>query len=107
MNAVKGTENEIITLKLLAGHSYLIIAFVGVSVTDSSSPMSNTIRIKSGTAKRVVGGNTSRTYMTQGGGSINYLFVECSSDVIINVCGYGYSNETYNYYGNIVAIPVR
>lgn len=107
MNAVKGIENEILTMKLLAGHSYLIIAFVGVTIADSSSLLSNTIRVKTGTAGRVVGGNSVRTSMDQGGGNINYLFIECTSDVIISVNGFGYANGNYNYYANIAAVPVR
>lgn len=69
--------------------------------------MTSTIIIKSGTVNHISGGGNMRTTMNSGGGNTTFAYVECHTNVILSLNGYGNSSRAYNYIGNMVAIQLR
>lgn len=105
IDAVYGTDKIICSLTLKPGHQYLILCNLTTSDSDSSSIMGASLKCV-GDA-RVIGGATARTTMHSGGGCANWMFVEPTVDVTINLYGYGYSSKTYKYMGTLMAIQLR
>lgn len=105
IDAVYGTDKIICSLTLKPGHQYLILCNLTTSDSDSSSIMGASLKCV-GDA-RVIGGATARTTMHSGGGCANWMFVEPTVDVTINLYGYGYSGKTYKYMGTLMAIQLR
>ena len=105
IDAVYGTDEIVCSLALKPGHQYLILCSLTTSESDSSAIMSASISCV-GDA-RVIGGITVRTTMHSGGGCTNWMFVEPTADVTINLYSYGYSSKTYKYKGTLMAIQLR
>lgn len=105
IDAVYGTDEIVCSLALKPGHQYLILCSLTTSESDSSSIMSASLNCV-GDA-RVIGGITVRTTMHSGGGCTNWMFVEPTADVTINLYSYGYSSKTYKYKGTLMAIQLR
>ena len=105
IDAVYGTDEIVCSLALKPGHQYLILCSLTTSESDSSAIMSAFLNCV-GDA-RVIGGITVRTTMHSGGGCTNWMFVEPTADVTINLYSYGYSSKTYKYKGTLMAIQLR
>ena len=105
MSAVKGSACTISTIKIKAGHRYIIFGKTGTTV-DTPSIMSCVIRRDSGTAK-TIGGSDTRTTMESGGGCINWMYAEPQTDSVISLRGYGYADLDYKYEGILLAIQLR
>lgn len=48
----------------------------------------------------------SRTTMSNGGGADVGIYVECITDCVVSLRGYGYHDGEYNYDGHIIVIEL-
>lgn len=107
VTAVKGELNVICRATLLAGHRYLVMGHAQASESDTSSIISTMFHRVSGTTSYWVDPGACRSSMDSGGGNITFAYVECQTDVVVTLSGYGYSARTYDYQGLIFAIQLR
>lgn len=103
--AIKGNTCTITTIKIKAGHRYIILGKAATSAGNSSI-MSCKIQVDSGTAK-TTGGSDTRTTMESGGGCVNWMYAEPQTDSVIALRGYGYANIEYNYEGILLGLQLR
>lgn len=92
------------SIQLKAGHTYLLIGRNGVSIS-SDGLMSAMFDVSSDTGSTFYLGN-SRTTMSNGGGCVTAMIIKTVKNCTVNLTGYGYVNETYNYDGRIIAIQL-
>lgn len=104
--AVKGIENDICSISLKAGHTYLLFGYANVTVSDPLSIMSARLVRTSGVSDGVFS-EIIRTTMSNGGGATAWGHIICSTEVTVILVGYGYSAVSYNYQGHIAAIQLR
>ena len=103
--AIKGNTCTITTIKIKAGHRYIILGKAATSAGNSSI-MSCKIQVDSGIAK-TTGGSDTRTTMESGGGCVNWMYAEPQTDSVIALRGYGYANIEYNYEGILLGLQLR
>lgn len=93
------------SVQLKAGHTYLLLGKNGVSVSFDG-PMSSSFVTLTSDEAYCFNFNESRTSMLNGGGCIIAMLVATKKDCTVNLRGYGYVNETYNYEGKIIALQL-
>ena len=93
-----------VSIQLKAGHTYFLVGKNGVSISNDG-PMSATFDVLSDAGSIFHLGN-SRTTMSNGGGCVTAMIIKTVKDCTVNLIGYGYVNETYNYEGRIIAIQL-
>lgn len=103
--AIKGNTCTITTIKIKAGHRYIILGKAATNAGNSSI-MSCKIQVDSGIAK-TTGGSDTRTTMESGGGCVNWMYAEPQTDSVIALRGYGYANIEYNYEGILLGLQLR
>lgn len=103
--AIKGNTCTITTIKIKAGHRYIILGKAATNAGNSSI-MSCIIQVDSGIAK-TTGGSDTRTTMEAGGGCVNWMYAEPQTDSVIALRGYGYANIEYNYEGILLGLQLR
>lgn len=103
--AIKGNTCTITTIKIKAGHRYIILGKAATNAGNSSI-MSCIIQVDSGIAK-TTGGSDTRTTMESGGGCVNWMYAEPQTDSVIALRGYGYANIEYNYEGILLGLQLR
>lgn len=103
--AIKGNTCTIATIKIKAGHRYIILGKAATNAGNSSI-MSCKIQVDSGIAK-TTGGSDTRTTMESGGGCVNWMYAEPQTDSVIALRGYGYANIEYNYEGILLGLQLR
>lgn len=103
--AIKGNTCTITTIKIKAGHRYIILGKAATSAGNSAI-MNCIIQVDSGTAK-TTGGSDTRTTMVAGGGCVNWMYAEPQTDSVIALRGYGYANIEYNYEGILLGLQLR
>lgn len=104
-SAIKGNTCTITTIKIKAGHRYIILGKAATNAGNSSI-MSCKIQVDSGIAK-TTGGSDTRTTMESGGGCVNWMYAEPQTDSVIALRGYGYANIEYNYEGILLGLQLR
>lgn len=92
------------SIQLKAGHTYLLIGRNGISI-PSDGLMSAMFDVSSDTGSTFYLGD-SRTTMSNGGGCVTAMIIKTVKNCTVNLTGYGYVNETYNYDGRIIAIQL-
>lgn len=107
MAAVKGADTTICTLTLKAGHRYIILGGTSVSIAENASCMSASISVRNGATSEWTGAGAAKTWMSNGGGCVTWAYAVCTTDVIVALDGYGYSDSTYTYDGRLLAIQLR
>ena len=105
--AVKGADTTICTLTLKAGHRYIILGGTSVSIAENASCMSASISVRNGVTSEWTGAGAAKTWMSNGGGCVTWAYAVCTTDVIVALDGYGYSDSTYTYGGRLLAIQLR
>lgn len=105
--AVKGADTIICTLTLKAGHRYIILGGTSVSIAENASCMSASISVRNGVTSEWTGAGAAKTWMSNGGGCVTWAYAVCTTDVIVALDGYGYSDSTYTYGGRLLAIQLR
>lgn len=105
--AVKGADTTICTLTLKAGHRYIILGGTSVSIAENASCMSASISVRNGATSEWTGAGAAKTWMSNGGGCVTWAYAVCTTDVIVALDGYGYSDSTYTYGGRLLAIQLR
>lgn len=105
--AVKGADTTICTLTLKAGHRYIILGGTSVSIAENASCMSASISVRNGVTSEWTGAGAAKTWMSNGGGCVTWAYAVCTTDVIVALDGYGYSDSTYAYGGRLLAIQLR
>lgn len=105
--AVKGADTTICTLTLKAGHRYIILGGTSVSIAENASCMSASISVHNGATSEWTGAGAAKTWMSNGGGCVTWAYAVCTTDVIVALEGYGYSDSTYTYGGRLLAIQLR
>ena len=105
--AVKGADTTIFTLTLKAGHRYIILGGTSVSIAENASCMSASISVRNGATSEWTGAGAAKTWMSNGGGCVTWAYAVCTTDVIVALDGYGYSDSTYTYGGRLLAIQLR
>lgn len=103
--AIKGNTCTITTIKIKAGHRYIILGKAATNAGNSSI-MSCKIQVDSGIAK-TTGGSDTRTTMESGGGCVNWMYAEPQTDSVIALRGYGYANIEYNYEGILLGLQLK
>ena len=93
-----------VSIQLKAGYTYFLVGKNGVSISNDG-PMSATFDVLSDAGSIFHLGN-SRTTMSNGGGCVTAMIIKTVKDCTVNLIGYGYVNETYNYEGRIIAIQL-
>lgn len=93
-----------VSIQLKAGHTYFLVGRNGVSIPNDG-PMSAVFDVSSDAGTSFHLGN-SRTTMSNGGGCVTAMIIKTVKDCTVNLIGYGYVNETYNYDGRIIAIQL-
>lgn len=93
-----------VSIQLKAGHTYFLVGKNGVSISNDG-PMSATFDVLSD-AGSIFHLENSRTTMSNGGGCVTAMIIKTVKDCTVNLIGYGYVNETYNYEGRIIAIQL-
>ena len=93
-----------VSIQLKAGHTYFLVGKNGVTISNDGL-MSATFDVLSDAGSIFHFGN-SRTTMSNGGGCVTAMIIKTVKDCTVNLIGYGYVNETYNYEGRIIAIQL-
>lgn len=107
VSAIPGDSTKVCELTLKAGHRYLTFGYSQTSESDESGIMSINLVRKNGTASYLASSGICRGTMNSGGGLLAYAYVECQTDVIMEMIGYGYSSKSYKYIGHIFALQLR
>lgn len=103
--SVYKNDVDITSLKLYAGHTYLVLG--NTSVDDSVSLISSRIVGPTSDYGIVSALGQVRTTGSNGGGCMTASIISLTKDFTITLCGYGYDNSTYNYIGNLIAIQLK
>lgn len=93
-----------VSIQLKAGYTYFLVGKNGVTISNDGL-MSATFDVLSDAGSIFHFGN-SRTTMSNGGGCVTAMIIKTVKDCTVNLIGYGYVNETYNYEGRIIAIQL-
>ena len=93
-----------VSIQLKAGYTYFLVGKNGVTISNDGL-MSATFDVLSDAGSIFHFGN-SRTTMSNGGGCVTAMIIKTVKDCTVNLIGYGYVNETYNYDGRIIAIQL-
>ena len=93
-----------VSIQLKAGYTYFLVGKNGVTISNDGL-MSATFDVLSDAGSIFHFGN-SRTTMSNGGGCVTAMIIKTVKDCTVNLIGYGYVNETYNYEGRIIAIQI-
>ena len=93
-----------VSIQLKAGYTYFLVGKNGVTISNDGL-MSATFDVLSDAGSIFHFGN-SRTTMSNGGGCVTAMIIKTVKDCTVNLIGYGYVNDTYNYEGRIIAIQL-
>lgn len=107
VSAITGDSVNVCELTLKAGHRYLAFGYLQTSESDESSIMSVNLVRQNGTVSYLASSGICRGTMDSGGGLLAYAYMECQTDVIVELIGYGYSSKSYKYIGHIFALQLR
>ena len=98
-------NTEIVTLKLYAGHTYLVLGKSESSATVST--ISARIVGPSSDYGTIFNLGDARTSGASGGGCMTGAIVTLTKDFTISLIGYGYDDVTYNYKGSLFAVQLK
>ena len=103
--SVYKSDVDITSLKLYAGHTYLVLG--NTNVDASVSLISSRIVGPTSDYGTVSALGQVRTTGSNGGGCMTASIISLTEDFTITLRGYGYDNSTYNYIGNLIAIQLK
>ena len=105
--SIAGADVEVVSYNLLANHKYLVIGHTGVNISFDRNIMSCSLVVTRGeSSSKSVRHSVSRTTMANGGGADAGIYVECITDCVVLLRGYGYHDGEYNYDGHIIVIEL-
>ena len=105
--SIVGADVEVVSYNLLANRKYLVIGHTGVNISFDRNIMSCTLVVARGElSNKSIRRSISRTTMSNGGGADVGIYVECITDCVVSLRGYGYHDGEYNYDGHIIVIEL-
>lgn len=106
VQAKEGSYITVTSIKLPAGHTYLVIGSNQVSKNLTSVISSQLVGFNSTAETYSFYLGDSRTTGTSGGGCLCAAIVSTKAECTISLKGYGYSSGTYDYIGKLFAIQL-
>ena len=107
VNSIFGEGTTVCTLNLKAGHTYLLIGYNSINISNENIVMSADIAAESGSFATWNLGLTSRTTGSNGGGAYCIVIASCNTDSSVKLVGYGYHDSTYKHRGGLTAVQLR
>ena len=104
--AKEGSYVNVTSIKLPAGHTYLVIGYNQVSNNLTSIMSSQLTGFNSAAETYSFYLGDSRTIGNSGGGCLCAAIVSTKAECTISLRGYGYSSETYDYIGKLFALQL-
>lgn len=104
--AVYNSKVELTSLKLYAGHTYLVLGKTGVDAGDVAL-ISASMTVPGSAYGSAFSFGEARTIGTSGGGCMTALIASLTKDYTITLYGHGYTNKEYNYEGSLIAIRLK
>lgn len=104
--SIAGADVEVVSYNLLANRKYLVIGHTNVNISFDHDIMSCTLVVRGKLSNKSIRSSVSRTTMSSGGGADAGIYVECITDCVVSLRGYGYHDGEYNYDGHIIVIEL-
>lgn len=85
----------------------MLVGWVSIDTANSEILTSASMNSKAGTFSKWYGGQSSKMYGDNGGGTYCIAVVSCITDSVVSLVGYGYHNSGYKHIGSIFAVQLK